>query len=70
VLPKDSPLFSRIFSAYVLHEFSLSVKVALLVRLAQRLSSDGILVVGDIAFPDPEQRDQAHRRWKEAWDED
>jgi len=70
-LPQNLPRFNRIVSAYVLHEFDLPVKVKLLARLVQQyLSPDGLLLVGDIAFPSIEERDRAHRLWKDAWDED
>lgn len=70
-LPKTLPNFHRIVSAYVLHEFDLQTKVSLLSGLVrQHLSADGLVVIGDIAFPSVKEREKAHRLWKDAWDED
>ncbi len=58
-------------SAYVLHEFDLSRKIALLRRLADcYLAPGGKIVIADIAFPTAAAREEAHRRWADRWDED
>lgn len=63
--------FDRIVSAYTLHHFDLADKVGLLRRLVDRhLTGDGRIVVGDIAFRSGEDREEAHRRWAQGWDED
>ena len=63
--------FDRIVSGYVLHEFDLATKVKLLRRLAQRhLADGGRIVIGDIAFPTSQAREQAHRQWVDLWDEE
>lgn len=63
--------FDRIVSAYVLHEFDLDTKVHLLQKLAQHhLAEGGSMIIGDIAFPTGQAREQAHQRWAERWDED
>ena len=63
--------FDRIVSAYVLHEFSISTKIELLQRLAQHhLASDGLIVIGDVAFPTAEARERARRQWTDAWDDE
>lgn len=62
--------FGRIVSAYVLHEFDLTTKVTMLQKLAQRLTPDGRIVVGDVAFPTVEAREQARERWRDRWDPD
>jgi putative AdoMet-dependent methyltransferase len=70
--PAELPArFDRIVSAYVLHEFDLATKVALLGRLArQHLSVGGRIVIGDIAFPGRLAREAASRRWASLWDGD
>lgn len=68
--PQLARRFDRIVSAYVLHEFDLVAKVALLQRLAaQHLAAGGHIVIGDIAFSTSEAREWAHRQWEDAWDE-
>ena len=62
--------FDRIVSAYVFHEFSDSVKLRLIEDLAEHLADDGRIVIGDVAFPDVKARDECHRTWRAAWDED
>jgi putative AdoMet-dependent methyltransferase len=63
--------FDRVVSAYVLHEFDLSTKVALLQRWVEgHLAAHGRIVIGDIAFPTAQARDLAHSRWADAWDEE
>lgn len=69
-LPRDWPLFDRIVSAYVFHEFDLPTKVRLLVRLTRLLGPGGLVVLGDLAFPNSEERDLAHQPRKEVWDQD
>lgn len=70
--PAELPArFDRIVSAYVLHEFDLATKVALLGRLArQHLSVGGRIVIGDIAFPGRLAREAASRQWASLWDGD
>jgi putative AdoMet-dependent methyltransferase len=63
--------FERIVSAYVLHEFDLPAKVALLQRLVvHHLTAGGRIVVGDVAFETSRAREEAHNRWAELWDEE
>ena len=63
--------FDRVVSAYVLHEFDLATKVNLLQRVASHyLATDGSILVADIAFPTSFARQEAARRWADAWDED
>ena len=60
--------FERIVSTYVLHEFSLEHKVALLRRLFDRcLAPGGRIVVGDITFESAQARTDAGA---EHWDEE
>jgi cyclopropane fatty-acyl-phospholipid synthase-like methyltransferase len=60
--------FDRIVSTYVLHEFSLEHKVALLRHLANRcLAPGGRIVIGDIAFESAQARTDAGA---EHWDEE
>jgi cyclopropane fatty-acyl-phospholipid synthase-like methyltransferase len=63
----DGP-YERIVSTYVLHEFSLQRKLALLVRLTERyLAPQGRIVVGDIAFESAQARTDAGA---DHWDEE
>jgi putative AdoMet-dependent methyltransferase len=62
--------FDRIVSSYVLHEFDLPTKLALLRRAADHLAPGGRLVIGDIAFATAQEREAAHARWHERWDDD
>ena len=67
-LPPD---FQRIVSGYVFHEFRLATKVELLKRVAAaHLVQDGLVVIGDIAFPTAEQRERVRQRWADVWDEE
>lgn len=60
--------FDRIVANFVLHEFDLETKISLLQRLAtHHLVEQGLIVVGDVAFPTAEARRQSGA---EAWDED
>ena len=69
--PELDRRFDRIVSAYVMHHFDLATKAGLLQRLAARhLEAGGRIVVGDIAYPTSEARDQAHIKWAHSWDED
>jgi putative AdoMet-dependent methyltransferase len=63
--------FDRVVSAYVLHEFDLATKVALLRRVASHcLAINGYILVADIAFPTAVARSAASQRWADKWDED
>jgi len=63
--------FDRIVSSYVLHEFDLATKIALLQQLAyHHLVQEGRIIVGDIAFPTVREREQAHQEWAKLWDDD
>ncbi|GIK43939.1 MAG: putative methyltransferase [Chloroflexota bacterium] len=60
--------FDRIVANFVLHEFDLETKISLLQRLAtHHLVEQGVIVVGDVAFPTAEARRQSGA---ESWDED
>jgi hypothetical protein len=60
--------FDRIVSTYVLHEFSLEHKVALLRHLADCcLAPEGRIVIGDIAFESVQARTDASA---DQWDEE
>lgn len=63
--------FAIVASAYVLHEFDLETKLALIDRLAaDHLLPGGRLVMADIGFATVADRDAAHATWRDAWDED
>jgi SAM-dependent methyltransferase len=60
--------FDRIVSSYLLHEFSLEQKVALVRRLADHsLAPGGRIAIGDIAFESVQARTDAGA---EQWDEE
>jgi putative AdoMet-dependent methyltransferase len=60
--------FDRIVANFVLHEFDLPTKIAMLERLAkEHLVADGLIVIGDIAFATAVSR---RKSGAEAWDED
>jgi putative AdoMet-dependent methyltransferase len=61
--------FDRVVSAYVFHEFDLETKIKLLQKISSHcLSTSGLILVADIAFPDVHIRTQASQHWQ--WDED
>ncbi len=60
----------RIVSAYVFHEFPDATKLRLLQDLAVHLAPGGLVVIGDVAFPDRKARGDCHEAWRAAWDED
>lgn len=67
-LPILQQRFDRIVANFVLHEFDLPTKIAMLERLArQHLVADGLIVIGDIAFPTAETR---RLSGADTWDED
>lgn len=60
--------FDRIVTTFVLHEFDLATKIDLLQRLAtHHLVEQGLIVVGDVAFPTAAARQKSGA---ESWDED
>ena len=59
------PPYDRVVSAYVFHEFDLETKIRLLQRIVSDcLSTDGFIVVADIAFPDVDIRTAASQHWQ------
>ncbi len=65
------PPFDRIVSAYVLHEFTLEGKVAVLRRAARYLAPGGVILIADIAFPSVTIREATARHvYGDSWDED
>ena len=63
------PLFDRIVTAYVLHEFDLPDKLRLLEAAGRYLKPGGFIVVADIAFPTTAGRAAAAAQWADLWDE-
>jgi putative AdoMet-dependent methyltransferase len=60
--------FERVVANFVLHEFYLDTKVNLLQRLVtDHLVEEGLIIIGDVAFPTAETR---HQSGAESWDED
>jgi len=63
--------FDRIVSGYLFHEFDGESKVQFLRKFADdHLSPRGRIVIGDVSFATAKGREQAHRKWKDSWDED
>jgi cyclopropane fatty-acyl-phospholipid synthase-like methyltransferase len=63
------PPFDRVVSAYVFHEFDLETKIQLLQQISLHcLSTNGFILVADIAFPNVDIRTAAFQHWQ--WDED
>jgi putative AdoMet-dependent methyltransferase len=61
--------FDRVVSAYVFHEFDLETKIKLLQQISSHcLSTNGFILVADIAFPDVAIRTAASQHWQ--WDDD
>ncbi|GAP09289.1 methylase [Bellilinea caldifistulae] len=70
-LPADVPQhYARMVSAYVFHHFDQAGKIALLTHLRNHLEPGGWIVIGDIAFPNAEARQQAKQAAADAWDEE
>ena len=63
------PLFDRVVTAYVLHEFDLPDKLRLLEAADRYLTPGGFIVVADIAFPTTTGRATAAAQWADLWDE-
>ena len=63
------PKFDAVVAAYVLHEFADDRKPDLLEHLfEQRLSTSGIVIVGDVSFLTVEARSEAQRIHAARWD--
>lgn len=63
--------FARIVSTYTFHEIPLSDKITLLRRLfAEYLAPGGIIVIGDIGFPDTAARDAIRAQVGDRWDDE
>ncbi len=63
--------FARVVSTYTFHELPLSDKSALLERLfADHLGPEGVIVVGDIGFPDAGALDAMRREAGDDWDDE
>jgi putative AdoMet-dependent methyltransferase len=70
-LPLDpTHRFERIVSAYVFHHFELRDKVHILLGLRGHLAHGGSIVIGDIAFPNEENRDRIREAAKGEWEEE
>ena len=65
------PPFDRIVAAYVLHEFTLENKIAVLRRAVPYLVPNSIIVIADIAFPTIAIREATIQRiYGNTWDDD
>lgn len=62
--------FDGIVSSYVFHEFSDTVKVAVLRGLAERrLAPNGVIAIADLVFASREELERQRLAWREAWDD-
>jgi len=70
--PADIPSpFDRIISSYVLHEFTLENKIAVLRRAVSYLVHNGTILVADIALPTIAIREATIQRiYDDSWDDD
>lgn len=64
------PPYDRIVSAYVLHEFPLAAKIAVLRRAMQYLAPAALLLIADVAFESVADREALRQRYAPDWDED
>ncbi|MBN2004496.1 MAG: class I SAM-dependent methyltransferase [Anaerolineae bacterium] len=64
------PPYDCIVSAYVLHEFNLEAKIAVLRRAMQYLAPNAPLLIADVAFESVADREALHQRYAPDWDED
>ncbi len=63
--------FNNIVSAYTFHHFTLDEKVYQIQRLLRNnLTSDGKLVIGDIAFSSESEQDQLRQTLGSEWDQE
>jgi putative AdoMet-dependent methyltransferase len=74
-LIKDLPIdldrsFDRIVSAYVFHHFRLDQKLHILSKLLPKLTSDGRLIIGDIAFPNAASREKVKFEVGGEWEDE
>jgi cyclopropane fatty-acyl-phospholipid synthase-like methyltransferase len=64
------PVFERIVSAYTFHHFELAEKIRILAGLSDHLTSQGQLVMADIAFPDHASQENVRQLVGDAWDDE
>jgi putative AdoMet-dependent methyltransferase len=61
--------YSRIVSAYTIHEFNLQTKLKIITDLAKNsLEKGGYFVIGDISFQLVSDRKRAQEIWNDEWD--
>ncbi len=69
--PEFHRRYHRVVATYVFHEFPDEAKLALLRRLAaEYLQPGGLVVIGDIGFPDAAARERGRAAAGAAWDEE
>lgn len=61
--------FDCIYAAYSLHHLSDEEKYALLDRLKALLNPEGVIVVGDVSFPDREGLEAVREAYEDDWDD-
>ena len=62
--------FDRIVSAYVFHHFELAEKVHILQSLTACLQADGLILIGDVSFPDRAALEKMKASSGEEWEEE
>ena len=61
--------FDCIIAVYALHHLPDGEKYALLEQLRGMLSPDGVIVLGDVSFPDREGLESVREAYEEEWDD-
>jgi len=69
--PELDRRFDRIVSAYVFHHLELDEKVRVCRELVtQRLDPNGVLIIGDLSFPNKAEMDRFAKSVGDLWDEE
>jgi len=69
--PEELPdRFDVIVSAYTLHHLADAQKPEMIQRLADLLSPDGRIIIGDLAFPTRIALEETREAWHDKWDGD
>ena len=61
--------FDCIYAAYSLHHLSDERKYALLEKLRAMLKPEGVIVLGDVSFPDREGMEAVKEAYEDGWDD-
>ena len=61
--------FDCIIAVYALHHLPDAEKYALLTALREHLNPEGVIVLGDVSFPDREGLEAVREAYEEDWDD-